>query len=285
MSFTPFQTAVGVSFKSQHWNDLMQSPTRVDFVEVHAENYLGAGGLPHAQLRQIRERMPITIHGVGLSIGSADALDSRHLDRVAALVKHYQPHYFSEHLAWSSHGGVYLGDLLPLRYSRELLHTVVQHVQHIQETLQRRLLLENPSHYVKLQASDFDEVQFFSEVVKQTGCGVLLDINNVAVASHNVAFDAMAYLQRFPLHAVEQFHVASFTAITSTKNQTLRIDDHAGIVDDATWSLYEKAVKLIGPKPTLIEWDRDIPEWDDLVVEADMARALNRCNDQQKISM
>ncbi len=264
----------GIGFKPQHLPALLDDPAPPAFVEVHAENYMGAGGAPHAWLRAVRERLPVSLHGVGLSIGGAAPPDAAHLERLAALISSYAPAAFSEHLAWSSHGGVHFNDLLPLRYDGATLARVCEHVDAVQSRLGVRLLLENPSSYVAFTGSTWHEAGFLSEVVRRTGCALLLDINNVYVSCANLALDAHAYLDALPMHAVRQIHLAGHAIDTPDDGGTLLIDDHGAPVSAPVWTLYTTALAACGPVPTLIEWDMRVPAYAALRDEARKAQAL-----------
>jgi uncharacterized protein (UPF0276 family) len=246
----------------------------VGFFEVHAENYMGAGGPPHRYLSAIRERYPLSLHGVGLSIGADRPLDEDHLRRLSQLIGRYAPGLFSEHLAWSSHDSRFLNDLLPLPYTAETLSRVVEHIDQVQNALGRQMLLENPSTYLAFAESTHSEIDFIAEVVRRTGCGLLLDVNNVYVASTNQQWDPTAYIDAYPLHHVQEIHLAGHTREADDKGRPLLIDTHNRPVDDIVWDLYAHAVTLIGPVPTLIEWDADVPAWPKLMAEANRAEAI-----------
>lgn len=270
---TDLPSAAGVGFKPQHFAAIRDSATRVGFFEVHAENYMGAGGLPHAQLTALRTDYPISLHGVGLSIGAPGPLDAGHLARLRALVDRYQPESFSEHLAWSSHGAEYLNDLLPLPYTEETLATVCDHVDAVQQVLGRRMLLENPATYVLFSQSTIPEVEFLSEISLRTGCGLLLDINNVFVSGINHRTDPRAYLDAFPMERVGEIHLGGHDE-EELPGGPLLIDSHGSAVADPVWTLYAEVIARIGPRPTLVEWDNDVPDWPVLAAEADRAQAI-----------
>lgn len=263
----------GVGLKPQHVPAILTELPDIGFFEIHAENYMGAGGPPHLHLRAIRDHYPLSIHGVGLSLGGAGAIDEAHLDRLAGLVRRYEPILVSEHLAWSSHDGAFLNDLLPLPYTRASLGRVVGHVDHVQAVLRRRILIENPSTYLGFCESEMAETDFIAEVVKRTGCGLLLDINNVHVATTNSGSEARDYLAAFPLEWVEEIHLAGHAPRIDTNGLTLLIDSHDRPVAEPVWQLYQAAIDLIGARPTLIERDADIPEWTELHAEARRAEA------------
>jgi hypothetical protein len=262
----------GLGFKPQHFTDMMATDT-IGFVEVHAENYMGDGGAPHAMLAALHDRHAVSIHGVGLSIGSAGGLDRAHLARLRKLIDRYQPESFSEHLAWSSHGAAWLNDLLPLPYTGETLATICAHVDQVQETLGRRMLLENPATYVTFASSTMSETDFLTELVRRTGCGLLLDVNNVFVSATNHRFDPRAYLADFPLFAVGEIHLAGHDT-EELPSGPLLIDSHGAPVADPVWTLYAEVLARIGPLPTLIEWDNDVPDFVVLLAEATRANAI-----------
>ena len=245
--------SAGTGLKPEHARDIFESPRAVDFFEIHAENYMGAGGPPHHLLRRIASDYPLSVHGVGLSIGGSGPLDRDHLARLKKLIGDYRPAMFSEHLAWSSHDGVYLNDLLPLPYNAETLDCVVRHIDEVQHTLGTRMLLENPSTYVSFEASELDEAEFLRSVAARTGCGLLLDVNNVYVSAINHGFDAAAYIDRFPIEFVGEIHLAGFAEDQDANAGRLLIDAHGTPVADAVWSLYRRTLARSGPVPTLIE--------------------------------
>lgn len=271
---SPLPSRAGVGFKPTHFSAIAAASPAVGFFEVHAENYMGAGGLPHAQLTHLRERYALSIHGVGLSIGSAQPLDEAHLARLRALCERYEPESFSEHLAWSSHGGAFFNDLLPLPYTFETLARVIEHVDQAQEALGRTILLENPATYLTFEESVIPEIEFLSEVARHTGCGLLLDVNNVFVSTSNNGFDAVRYIDDFPLGLVGELHLAGHAAIADDAGAPLLIDAHDRPVADRVWALFERVVSRIGAIATLIEWDNDVPDWPTLLREAQLADAL-----------
>lgn len=260
----------GLGFKPEHFSDILRLRPALGFFEVHAENYMGEGGPPHRMLTRLRQDHALSLHGVGLSIGGPGRLDGAHLARLKALVERYQPESFSEHLAWSSHGGDYLNDLLPLPYTAETLQAVCDHVDEVQAVLGRRMLLENPSTYVLFQQSTLAEVDFLAEVVRRTGCGLLLDVNNVFVSATNHRQDPRAYLAGFPVAAVGEIHLGGH-AEEMLPSGPLLIDDHARPVADPVWALFAEALALTGPQPVLIEWDNDVPAFPVLMAEAERA--------------
>lgn len=264
----------GIGFKPQHFDAIRADESFTGFVEVHAENYMGAGGPPHAMLRQLRERHALSIHGVGLSIGSPEPLDMDHLARLKALCDRYEPESFSEHLAWSSHGEIYLNDLLPLPYTPQTLDRIVAHIDQVQDTLRREMLLENPSTYLQFAGSTIPETEFLAEIACRTGCGLLLDVNNVFVQAVNHGTSPQAYLAAFPLGRVKEIHLGGHDAQADETGAPLLIDAHGAPVADPVWALYDSVIARTGPLPTLIEWDNDVPDWPLLAAEARAAGAI-----------
>lgn len=274
LSSTQLPASAGVGFKPEHFSDILAGEQPIGFVEIHAENYMGAGGAPHAQLRKLCERYALSVHGVGLSIGSPQPLDRTHLARLKILCDRYQPASFSEHLAWSSHGEIYLNDLLPLPYTEETLERVIAHIDLVQDTLAREMLLENPSTYVQFAQSTIPETEFLGEIARRTGCGLLLDVNNVFVSARNQATSAHTYLANFPLARVREIHLGGHDEQTDDAGAPLLIDSHGAPVADPVWSLYESVIAEIGALPTLVEWDNDVPAWPALAAEARAAKVI-----------
>ena len=264
----------GVGFKPEHFRDILAAEQPVGFFEVHAENYMGAGGPSHAQLSALRDRYALSIHGVGLSIGAMKPLDRDHLARLKALCDRYEPESFSEHLAWSSHGGVYFNDLLPVPYTEETLAQVAEHVEEVQMTLGREMLLENPSTYVRFAQSTIPEVEFIAEVARRTGCGLLLDVNNVFVSTRNHGNDPVAYIASFPLDRVKEIHLGGHDEQVDDAGAPLLIDAHGTPVAAPVWALYAHVIARTGPIATLIEWDNDVPAWPTLRAQAIAAQAI-----------
>ena len=264
----------GVGFKPQHFDALLSDSRPVTFVEVHAENYLGDGGRPHAQLKVLRERFALSIHGVGLSIGGIESLDASYLERIARLVDRYEPQVFSEHLAWSSHDGTYFNDLLPVGYDHPTLHRVCRHIDQVQSRLSRPILLENPSTYLEFAGNDFHEAQFLNEIVRRTGCGLLLDVNNVHVSCFNHGWDPLTYIDTLNMSAVGEVHLAGHVEERRDLAAPLLIDTHGTPVASAVWALYTQVIALTGKVPTLIEWDTDVPEYTTLRSEAKRAESI-----------
>jgi uncharacterized protein len=266
--------AAGVGLKPEHEDAIFEQAPRIDFFEIHAENYMGAGGAPHHLLQRIRADYPLSIHGVGLSIGGVAPLDRNHLTRLRHLVDVYQPVLFSEHLAWSSHDGAFLNDLLPLPYNEISLAHVCAHVSQVQDALGMRMQLENPSTYVAFGATTMSEVEFLSAVAQRTGCGLLLDVNNVHISAVNHGFDSAAYINAFPMRYVGELHLAGFAEDNDGEGARLLIDDHGRQVSDAVWDLYGKVLAHSCSAPTLVEWDNNVPPFAVLASEAERARVL-----------
>jgi uncharacterized protein (UPF0276 family) len=275
MSTYPPQRA-GVGLKPEHYRAVLESEPELGFFEIHAENYMGAGGPPHRYLEAVRARYPLSIHGVALSIGAERDLDREHLERLRMLCRRYEPLLFSEHLAWSSHGATYLNDLLPMPYTEQTLERVCMHVNQVQEALGRRMLLENPATYVRFARSTIPETEFLAAIAARTGCGLLLDVNNVYVSSVNHEFDPTAYLGAFPAAAVAEIHLAGFAEREDSANRRLLIDDHGSTVRQAVWDLYAFVAGRLGSVPTLIEWDNALPDWNTLHAEAGRADLVQR---------
>jgi uncharacterized protein len=264
----------GTSLKSEHLPSILDAAKARGFFEIHAENYMGAGGPPHRTLTAIRRDYPLSLHGVCMSIGGSRPLDKAHLERFRRLVECYEPALVSEHLAWSTHETAYFNDLLPLPYTAATLATVCDHIDELQQAIGRRMLLENPSTYVAFRESTMSETEFIRSVARRTGCGLLLDVNNVFVSAANHGFSARQYLADFPLSEVGEIHLAGHSEQTDDEGDRLIIDSHDGPVADAVWKLYEIVISKVGPLPTLIEWDSNIPEWPVLEAEAAAAQAI-----------
>lgn len=274
--FPAFSVAgrAGASFKPQHLEAILADPGAIGFLEVHAENYMGAGGPPHAALARLRAERPLSLHGVCMSIGGLEPLDRAHLARFADLVARYEPALVSEHLAWSTHDDVFLNDLLPLPYTDATLARVCDHIDAVQTAIGRPMLLENPSTYVLFAESTWRETDFLREVVRRTGCGLLLDVNNVFVSATNHGFSAAAYLADFPLAHVGEIHLAGHARDADENGVAFLIDSHDAPVADPVWALYETVVAQRGAVPTLVEWDSAVPDWPVLMAEAAAAEAI-----------
>jgi len=273
----PVPAAAGIGLRAPHIERVLTERPPVPWFEVHSENYFGAGGAMHAALARIRADYPLSLHGVGLSLGSADGLDLQHLATLRRLVDRYEPALVSDHICWGEIGGVHLNDLLPLPCTQEALDLMVSRVQQVQDALGREFLLENVSSYLSFRHAQMPESAFVAELVRRSGCGLLLDVNNVYVNSVNHDFDPLEYLRAMPHASVREIHLAGFTR----KDQLpvpLLIDSHSRPVAEDVWSLYEEALALCGPTPTLIEWDQDIPELEVLLAEAGRAEErLHAC--------
>ena len=263
----------GVGYKPQHFSDLMTDPSPVGWIEVHAENYMGDGGRPLAQLRALSERFPVSVHGVALSIGGDAPLDPDHLARLKHLCDWLQPASFSEHLAWSTHDDLYFNDLLPLPYTTATLDRVCRHIDQTQDHLRRQILLENPSSYLTFDASDMTEAEFLKQIVQKTGCGLLLDVNNVFVSASNLGFCPFGYIDAFPTKHVGEIHVAGHEADDDGLGNPLLIDAHGCPTAEPVWDLLDYTLAQTGPKPILVEWDNDVPDWPVLKAELDRAQS------------
>ena len=259
---------VGVGYKPQHFQAIMDDPSPVGWLEIHAENYMGDGGRPLAQIRHLAERFPISVHGVGLSIGGEGDLDPDHLARLKHLVGWLNPTVFSEHLAWSTHDAHYFNDLLPLPYTQATLTRVADHIDLLQNTIGRQMMLENPSSYLAFAESTWSEPDFLREVAKRTGCGLLLDVNNVFVSATNLDYDPRAYIDAYPLEAVGEIHLGGHDEDEDDHGRPLLIDSHGAEVVDPVWALLDHTLAAAGPRPLLIEWDNDVPDWPVLAAEA-----------------
>ena len=261
----------GIGLRAPHHAEVLRRRPAVDFLEVHSENFFAAGGPALAELERFREAYPLSLHGVGLSLGSTDPLDEAHLAKLASLVRRFDPLLVSEHLSWSSAGGRHANDLLPLPYTREALAHVVARIGRVQEALGREILVENVSSYLAFPGADMTEAQFVAEAARRSGCRVLLDVNNVYVNAANHGVDANAWLDTVPAALVGEIHVAGHEA-----RGGLLIDTHGARVCDDVWALYARAVERCGPRPTLVEWDTDIPSLDLLLEEAATADGIAR---------
>ena len=264
----------GIGLKPEHYQYILDTRPAIGFFEVHAENYMVAGGPFHHYLERIRADTPLSIHGVGLSIGGDGPLDEAHLDRLAVLLARYRPESFSEHLAWSSHGGAFFNDLLPAPYNAGTLARVCAHIDRVQERLGRSMLLENPATYVEFESSTMGETEFIAEVLRRTGCGLLLDVNNAHVACTNHGRDPHAYIRALPLARVGEIHLAGFAQDIDAAGDPLLIDSHGSPVAQVVWDLYRYTLGLTGPVATLIERDNDIPAFAIIAAEARQAEAI-----------
>ena len=266
---------VGIGLRAPHYRDLLERLPELGFLEVHSENYFGAGGQPHYFLQHLRGHYPLSLHGVGLSLGSAEPIDMAHLRKLKILIQRYQPGLVSEHLCWSSAGGRHLNDLLPLPYTEEALAIVSRKVRQVQDYLGRQILLENISSYLEYTTSDIPEWRFLAELVKLSGCAILLDVNNIYVNAVNHGYDATQFIMNIPREAVQEIHLAGFD-----QGAGLLIDTHGKPVHDDVWTLYRLALQRFGCVPSLIEWDTDIPPLDVLLAEAGKAKVMLQPEDR-----
>lgn len=270
-----FLQRTGISLKPRYYEEILSTLPQLGFFEIHAENYLGLGGPARHYLERVRSHYDVTVHGVGLSLGADAPLDQEHLERVAQLVDRVQPAVFSEHLAWSTHQGQFLNDLLPVPYTDQVLSQLCEHVDQVQSRLKRQILIENPSTYFEFEQSTYSEQTFITELVKRTGCGLLLDVNNVEVSCFNHQRSPCEYLQTFPLAAVRQIHLAGHT-LDDKALPTLKIDSHDQHVVHEVWQLYQHVLEMIGDCPTLIERDGQLPPLQNLIQEAQQADMIRR---------
>jgi len=264
--------AIGVGLRAPHLAEIIAARPAIGWFEVHAENYMGGGAAP-AQLEQVRRDYPLSLHGVGLSLGSAEGIDDAHLARLAALAARFAPARISEHLSWSIASGAYLNDLLPLPYTEEALAVVARNIERAQEALGRALLIENPSRYLSFRHSTIAEPHFLAELVRRTGCGLLCDVNNIFVSARNLGFDPFAYLEALPAAAVGEIHLAGHAAVTRD-GEALLIDDHGAPVAPEVWALFGAALRRFGLAPTLVEWDKNLPALPALLDEARKAERV-----------
>ena len=284
LSSKPIPARAGVGLKAEHYQTILDSSPDIGWFEIHPENYMGAGGPLLRYLSEIASRYPLSLHGVGASIGADQPLKQDHIDRLKSLNDRFQPGLFSEHLAWSSHDELFFNDLLPVPYREDSLDRVVAHVDQLQAHLGRRILIENPSVYVAFQSSTMSEITFLERLISRTGCGLLLDCNNVYVSATNQKYDPAAYLDAFPVEHIGEIHLAGFARDEDDEGELLLIDAHDREVADAVWLLYDQALSRSGPVPTLIEWDNNIPQWDILFAETmraeDKLKAVAQSADQ-----
>jgi len=263
--------STGIGLRPPHYQQVLREGPRVGWFEVHSENYFGAGGQPLHYLERIREAYPLSLHGVGLSLGSTGPLDQDHLRHLGDLVSRVEPGLVSEHLSWGRVGSRHLNDLLPLPYTEEALDVVCDHIDEVQERLHRQILIENISSYIQFRHSTMPEAEFIAQVARRTGCGILLDVNNLYVNGANNGIDSESYLDALPVGAIREIHLAGHD-----RAGTLLIDTHGTRVAPAVWALYARALDRFGPVPTLIEWDTDIPPLEVLLEESSHAATLMR---------
>ncbi len=267
----PVPASVGIGLRSVHYRDLLDTLPVIGWLEAHSENYFGDGGQPHDFLEKLCEHYPLSLHGVGLSLGSTDPLNKQHLTRLKQLIDRYQPGLVSEHLCWGHIGERYLNDLLPLPYSEEALDHMVERVDAVQEFLGRQLLIENVSSYLQYQSSTLHEWDFIAELARRSGCGLILDVNNIHVSACNHGFDAHTFMDAIPREAVKEIHLAGFE-----ERDNILVDTHSRPVSAPVWQLYRYALQRFGAVPTLVEWDNDIPALTGLLAEARKAENILR---------
>jgi uncharacterized protein (UPF0276 family) len=265
-------SGAGIGLRAPHVGELLATRPAVPWLEVHPENYM-SGGPALVLLEAVRREYPVSLHGVGLSLGTAEDIDARHLSRLRSLVDRLEPCLVSEHLSWSTAGGAYLNHLLPLPYTDETLRVVADHIDEVQNALGRRILIENPSSYLRFRHSSMAEPHFLAELARRTGCGLLCDVNNIYVSAWNVGLDAGSYLDALPVPAIGEIHLAGHAA-NDADGRTILIDDHGSAVTAPVWKLYQRALERFGSVPTLIEWDTDLPELSVLLGEASVADRL-----------
>jgi len=268
-SAKPVNRTAGIGWRSPHYRALLEERPKIGFLEVHSENFFAEGGQPHHFLEKACEYYPLSVHGVGLSLGAADELNEAHLEALERLIRRYRPFLVSEHLCWSSFGGRYMNELLPLPYTEEALTHVCTRVDRAQTRLRRRILVENIAAYVEFHHSTIPETEFLAELCNRTGCGLLLDVNNVYVNAVNHGFDPIEYIDGVAEDSVEEIHLAGFD-----ESEDCLVDTHGRVVQDPVWALYRHAVRRIGARPTLIEWDTDIPPMATLVAQAHQADTM-----------
>lgn len=269
---SPILARAGIGLKSIHYQEILDARPDIGWFEVHPENFMGSGGPPHRYLEAIRSHYPLSLHSVGLSLGSTDPINDEHLEKLRELIVRYEPHFVSDHLSWTSVGGVYFNDLLPIPYTDDSLTHIINRVDQVQNFLQRQILIENPSTYLTINNSDIPEANFLCEIAKCSGCEILLDVNNVYVSAQNNGFDARAYLAAISGDAVGEIHLAGHSKL-SIEGEILLVDDHGSQVIPEVWKLYEDVVARIGRRPTLIEWDTNIPSLELWLSEAATADA------------
>ena len=265
----------GIGLRPAHYSEFLEKQPGVAWVEVHSENYFGDGGKPLRTLEKVRANYPVSLHGVSLSLGSADELNWQHLKQLRDLIRHIDPCLVSDHMSWSSLNGQYLHDLLPLPYTEEAIEHVVTRIQTVQDFLNRQILIENISNYVQFANSAMSEQDFLCEVARKSGCGILLDINNIYVSATNLNYNPETYFSALPPGLVQEIHLAGFTT-TMLDDREILVDSHSRPVVPAVWDLYRKSVEVLGRKPTIIEWDSDLPSLDTLCLEAYRAEKIMR---------
>ena len=267
---THLPACAGVGFKAEHASDILGGKASVGWFEIHPENYMVAGGPRLAMLADVCAQYPVSMHGVGLSLGGGDPLDARHLADLKRLVDRFNPAMVSEHIAWSSHEGLYMADLLPTPMTKTSLDQLVAAIDTVQSHIARRILIENPTSYLPLPQNSISELDFIIEAARRSGCGLLIDVNNIYISAHNLGFDAEAFVDGIPADLVGEIHLAGHERDANDQDSIL-IDTHSRPVADPVWALFDRLIARIGPKPTLIEWDNDVPSWPVLQHEAALA--------------
>lgn len=276
-SFGEFiKNKAGIGLRHPHYQEIAFSPKRDDiaWLEVHSENFFAFGGMSKEILDRVSEHYPLSFHGVGLSLGSAEDLDQEHLNKLKRLHDRYKPCLISEHISWSKIDGQVLNDLLPLPYTKEAMEHVVNHIDHLQNFLGRQILVENPSTYLQVAYNEMPEYEFMSQVIKRSGCKLLFDINNIFVTQKNHGLNAIDYIKAMPKEAIGEYHLAGHAVVPMDDNTTLLIDHHGDVVCDEVWQLYRHAIDILGSAPTLIEWDTNIPSLDVILGEAKKAQTI-----------
>lgn len=267
---TQLPARAGVGFKAEHAKDIFGNDPAVGWFEIHPENYMVAGGPRLAMLEELCTHYPVSMHGVGLSLGGGETLSENHLSDLKRLVDRFDPAMVSEHIAWSSHEGLYMADLLPTPMTKTSLDQLVQAIETVQDYIGRRILIENPTSYMPLPQNSIPELEFITEAARRSGCGLLIDVNNVYISAHNLGFDAKAFIDAVPGGLVGEIHLAGHEQDANPDDDVL-IDTHSRPVADPVWALFDQLISRIGPRPTLIEWDNDVPGWDVLAAEAVLA--------------
>lgn len=269
----PLPTQTGIGLRAEHYQDVIEQQPNIPWFEVHSENYFGQGGKPHFYLEKIRENYPLSLHGVGLSLASSDDFNQEHLKKLKQLIQRYKPFLVSEHLCWSSINNFYLNDLLPFFYNEETLEYLIQRINTVQEYLDRQILVENITCYLQFKQSTIPESEFITEIAKRTGCGILLDVNNLYVNSQNHGWDCQKYLAALPKELIQEIHLAGYSENIIGDDKVL-IDSHDHPVHQGVWDLYRQTIESFGAIPTLIEWDKSIPKIQVLMREAEKANQI-----------
>lgn len=263
----PIPHCAGIGLRAKHYQEIIDNHPDIGWFEVHTENYFGKGGKPHYYLDRIRQNYPLSFHGVGLSLGSAEPLNIQHLNQLKNITDRYLPAIISEHLCWSSIDGTYFNDLLPLPYTDECLDHIIDRISQVQEFIKRQILIENITAYVEFNHSTIPEYEFLNILAEKTGCGILLDINNLYINSVNLGWNTQTYLENISAKHILEIHLAGFNE-NSLQNGSVLIDAHNNPVSKDVWKLYAFAIQLLGKKPTLIEWDKNLPPLEILLSEA-----------------